>query len=377
MKKIAFSFFLGLFFFSGLSHAADDHLDFIFEWHCEKEDLNCNAKIPEKEKTLSLENSELSKSFTLDIVIDNPQGEQVNSARAKITYDPEALLVEEILTASGTYSDFSLPEPNAQKIDDQEGTITIGMAGLSSTAKKIYFASLKMKLLKKTATLEYLNVQQNELGDTGIYQSSGLAVVNRLPATPMSLLLSTDGGASSENNNEKLPHSSDLAKPVGLVLRTNDDGTVTLVWPIEKDLPVAGYYLYYGKDASLLIRRKNVGYRNFVEFPGGSLDRGDKYYFQITAYEKDNLESEASDFVSVIVGQPGTESDPFEGDPREKEMETQNKDNTMESDTTKDEKKENASPEKTTDSGPEHILFFLVISAGIAFLGFSLRKIRF
>lgn len=379
MKRLLLFLFVGMFLSPVSSHAADDHLDFTFKWHCEKEETNCESEIPEKDDQLMLTSTKLSKSFLLDIVIHNPDKEQINSARVKLKYDPEALLVEEILSKTGTYSDFSLEEPNAQVIDDQEGTITIGMAGLSSNAKEIQFASLKMTLLKETATVEYLNVQQSELGDTGIYQrEGGLSVINILPGTPLPLVLARTGNMFSPGDDDDdlidSPRSTDLPKPEGLVLQTNENGSVTLFWPTDDEYPIAGYYLYYGKDPSLLIRRKDVSSRNFVEFPAGTLDRGEKYYFQVSAYDLDNLESEASDIVWAIVGQPGTESNPFEGDPRKRgEEET-----TQHLDTEENTTKETISPpNKTTDSGPEHILFFLVVSVGIAFFGYSFRKIRF
>ena len=56
------------------------------------------SEIPEKDDQLMLTSTKLSKSFLLDIVIHNPDKEQINSARVKLKYDPEALLVEEILS---------------------------------------------------------------------------------------------------------------------------------------------------------------------------------------------------------------------------------------------------------------------------------------
>ena len=76
------------------------------------------------------------------------------------------------------------------------------------------------------------------------------------------------------------PRSTDLPKPEGLVLQTNENGSVTLFLPTDDEYPIAGYYLYYGKDPSLLIRRKDVSSRNFVEFPAGTLDRGENTTFK-------------------------------------------------------------------------------------------------
>ncbi len=383
-------------------------LHFAFQIHCEEESQQatespiaspdaspaaeeCETEIPfdEQQDAYRLTAFTANEPIEVDLYVKNPRQEMVTSIRAKLKYDPLALSVIELNTDE---SDFPLGAPGENNIDEDSGTITIGRAltGGSLSNEEFFIGTLTLLPYNENGKLEFLNYQNTELGDTGIYFTSGITSQNRLANPPKPLIFgmgdpmasgsptpsaTPDGGIGGDDpmldDDDILfpPTEEDgFGRPQGLRIQTDDAGNVRLVWPIATDPPVKGYYLYYGQKSGFYLRRRDVGRTNFAVFP--DLPMGERYYFAITAYNADDNETDYSDEVFVTIGQPGSESHGFLGDPRSPE---QPGDGTFPTPTP------TYGPNldgvgQNPGTGPEHVLFFLLISTGLAFVFFAFRR---
>lgn len=352
----------------------------------------CDPDIPYDEALDAFlqSNIKYNEPQKIDLIIKNPRQEMVTSIRAKIKYDSTKLNIDALET---DLSDFPLGAPGENNIDVDQGTITIGrsLTGGSLNLARFYVGTIVITPFSAGAALEYLNFQNSELGDTGIFFTSGVTSENRMTTAPKRLVF---GGSSNVSPLPRAtpiqgggiggdiatpaptdaaqfpPSENGFARPTGVRIQTDAAGNIRLVWPIAADPPVKGYYLYYGQKSGFYLRRRDVGRTNFAVFP--DLTKNEKYYFAITAYNSEDQETDYSDEVSVVVGQPGTESHGFTGDPR----------NPIESGAQTASPVASPSPtvdagnvESTVDSGPEHILFFFVMSMGLAAVWYSIRRV--
>lgn len=405
MKKILFTAFCISFLLPNITSADEDFLRFVFQNHCEESNTQCEKEISEnKEAEVFHKQDVSSQAFTLDLVIENPKREMITSVRAKLKYDPQMI---EIVDLDTEESDFPLAAPGENDVNKEEGSIIIGRSFMGGSKSDLEFlvASITVQPLVPGSRIEFMNYQDSELGDTGIFFTSGITTENRLKEEPNPLQIGgtiTATGAGSGNGGVVQPGTGNigapgvpvtipapgdfntqpvtslptqrntlLPRPVDLKVQTDETGSTKLIWPITTDPAVKGYYLYYGQKSGFYLRRRDVGMTNFAVFP--DLPRGSKYYFAISAYNEFDQESDYSDEVFATVGLPGSESHGFTGDP---EATTQVPDTTngMGGDDTQ---KPTISPEnidRTTDSGPEHILFFVIISLGLGMVTYSFRK---
>ncbi len=346
----------------------------------------CDPTIPfdEQKDAYSLSQFALNETVEVDLYVKNPRQEMVTSIRAKLKYDPLSMSILELNTDE---SDFPLGAPGENNIDEDNGTVSIGRAltGGSLSNDEFYIGTLRLMPFTQNATIEFLNYQNTELGDTGIYFTSGISSENRLMNPPKSLVFG-DGAPGQSNKPTPTPDTGgiggdinasptppmfppeddDFARPEGLRIQTDDVGNVRLVWPIAADPPVKGYYLYYGQKSGFYLRRRDVGRTNFAVFP--DLPVGEKYYFAITAYNDADNETDYSDEVFVTIGQPGSESHGFIGDPRDPEQDGGDTTPAPGQGTNLDGVDQNAG------TGPEHLLFFFLISMGAASLWYAFRR---
>lgn len=387
MKRLSI-LVIGVFLlFSGTTFASSDHLQFTFQFHCEDSDPTCVPDIPEEQEEFVVSHF-TGEPMLIDLVIDNPKREMVTSVHAKLKFDSKTLLVKDINIED---SDFTFPEPFSNTIDENEGTVNIGLSltGGSKSNEKFHVATLTLQPLTSGASLKFINYQHTELGDTGIFFTSGITAENRLKEEPKPLIFGIPsqnstvppvggavlprvdiGGSQTGGVIAPIKNGSALEQPVGLRIQTDDQGNVRLIWPINEDPNIAGYYLYYSQKSGYYLRRRDVGKTNFALFP--NLPSGEKYFFAIKAYDQIDQESEYSNEVFVTVGLPGSESHGFTGDPNAQKIDHSDTSAITENKTPKDIDMENA--DKTVDSGPEHILFFMIISMGLALFGYAFRR---
>src|SRR5690606_9904612 len=100
-----------------------------------------------------------------------------------------------------------------------------------------------------------------------------------------------------------------LSRPMNLKANTGE-GYVHLKWDKSTDTKMSGYYLYYGKTSGLYTRRKAEGQVDSYVLEG--LSNGETYYFAVTAHDAAGQESDYSNEVGVIVGQPLSSTHPLE-----------------------------------------------------------------
>ncbi len=378
--------------FPVVSHGEAEHLQFTFRNHCEETNPSCDQEIPEQDEFFAIQPN-MGQSVKIDLVIENPKKEMITSVRAKLKFEKGSLEVTDLNTED---SDFTLPAPNENDIDSDEGTVIIGRSfvGGSKSDKEFHVATLTIKPLKIGTFLEFVNYQDTELGDTGIFFTSSVTAENRLQEEPKPLRFGGGFGNAQpignipiNNDDLRNPNigtggsgvplpgdagfSGDIIRPMGLRLQTDEQGNVRLIWPIDENPTIAGYYLYYSQKSGYYLRRRDVGKTNFALFP--NLPSGEKYYFAIKAYNDLDGESDYSNEVFVTVGLPGSESHGFSGDPAALPTD---KEGTKDQNEKQEESKTGEDANKTVDSGPEHIFFFLIISIGITFFGYALRTKR-
>jgi hypothetical protein len=359
-----------------------EHLQFSFRIHCEEEEDSCDSKIPEdEEEEVFLFPYVSQSSAKIGLMIENPKREMITSVRAKLKFYSEEVLVTDIETED---SDFEFEAPNENKIDAEEGIVSIGRSFIGAKSrndKEFLVATLTIRPIKSGAKIDFLNYQFTELGDTGIFfnRPGSVTVENRLREEPKPLQIGKTGGTHSS---PIPPESSSIPRPTDLRLQTDDGGNVRLIWATSDEENIRGYYLYYSQKSGYYLRRRDVGNTSSALFP--DLLRGKKYYFALTAYDERAHESDYSDEVFVTVGLLGSESHAFTGDPNAyiggPETKESPEGSLQETKEIKEipEKNELSSPpsevNRTTDSGPAHIIFFFLISAGLVFLGMFFRR---
>lgn len=364
-----------------LTHAEETELTFAFERSCEETESACLSEIDVEEEVYVLQSMEEQK---IDLLIKNPQKDGINSYRLKLSFNPEKLLVTQL---NVNQDDFSLREPNADKIDVEDGVLLLGgaIAGASRNDEEFLLASVVVKPLQEGAELNFVNFQKTELADTGIFQAKGIDVSNLLQTSPKPLRFGADTNEDDDpvvdptspvtiDDPDPVENTTDtgLTRPQDLYVQTDPDGKVRLLWRLSTSSDVKGYYLYYSNESGMYIRRKDVGRTNFAELTGLTADK--KYYFALTAYGADGRESDYSDEVSVIVGQPGTESHPFVGDPFASGGMggDDGQGNVTDGQQTTDSNLDNV--DENAETGSPLVFAFAFLSLGGAFLLFALRR---
>lgn len=86
------------------------------------------------------------------------------------------------------------------------------------------------------------------------------------------------------------------------------EGTVTLAWNLSWEQGISGYHLHYGTESGNYTNVVNVGFQFITQL--SDLVSGETYYFAITAYDGDGVESNFSEEVEYQVDPPDrTDSD--------------------------------------------------------------------
>jgi Fibronectin type III domain/FG-GAP-like repeat len=98
----------------------------------------------------------------------------------------------------------------------------------------------------------------------------------------------------------------------GLLLQALPASAVTLVWDPSTGPGVVGYRLYYGPSRGSPTQTIDVG--NTTSFTVSGLQGGNSYYFVVTAYDANGLESLPSNEVSFSLGGAGLAVKDFNGD---------------------------------------------------------------
>lgn len=380
MKKIAQFLIFGFILLVVMTNAqASEKLTLNFAENCQAT-TGCEYFSETNGKLVKTEALSEGDRFSIDVVIKNPEEQTINSVSSWIKYDTEKLTAVSIDTDN---SPFGLAAPDGDKVNEKESLVQIGRAkiGGAISDQEIVVASVVFEVKstqKTTTTLEFSNYQQSELGNTGVFQSSGILTENILTEEPLKIELNLNQTGSTSNNDNNAntgnnntdnnqggiggddneivnPFDNTLTRPDGLRIKTSNS-KVNLVWNNNEN--VNGYFVYYSTQSGAYLFRKDVGKTNNTVI--NDLTNNKTYYFAITAYDSRMNESDYSDEVYATVGQSGSESHPFY------ENTIKNGDELVD-------------PNKgtTEETGPKQAIFIaLLLTAGVIFLkkSFSLLK---
>lgn len=254
---------------------------------------------------------------TIEMVLKNPDAQSVISVRSWMEYNPAHL---EGISIDTTDSPFTLVAPGEDGFEAENGRVKLGRSNISGGVKDKEVVVAKVKFRVKTFSgavteLKPYDYQLTELGHVSVNIIDQGFPVNILTEEPKVLPLTLNSGVPQESEvvlppQISLPPVSMLLRPLKLRANT-DSGYVDLVWEAPLDLNRSGYFIYYGKTSGQYSRRRTLN--NVTQSRIENLPNGEVYYFAVTAFNALNQESDYSDEVGVIVGEPFSSTSPFEG----------------------------------------------------------------
>ena len=258
--------------------------------------------------------------FDVQVVVKNPDTQNIISIRSWLEYDTSAL---EGLDVKTDDSPFTLSAPGEDGFDS-EGHAKIGRSNISGGFKDAEGVVATVRFKVKTAsavntTIKFYDYQVSELGHTSVNIIDAGFPVNILAEQPKEIQIQLNSGAAVTPPVETEPEvtipeiggngPADLQRPANLKANTGPS-YVDLKWDLSNETDFAGYNVYYGKNSGQYTRVRNVGKVNRYRIE--DLINNEVYYFAITAYDNLNRESDYSDEVGIIVNQPLSSTSPFE-----------------------------------------------------------------
>jgi hypothetical protein len=323
--------------------AQESQLELVFAENCSS-DAGCEYFEESGGRLVKEEPLEEGDQFLIDLVVKNPESVGINSVKVDIKYNNTNL---NALSIDPNEELLALSSPGDEnQIDEGNGIINIGRAasGQKIFAQEVYVASIKFEVKTSddtTTQLEYNNFQPgNELSDVvvlAVNEDQGFETVNILVNEPLNLKLNlnpnqdTNDNNSNNDNNQNSDNNdnnnqdfdlgsndddvtaitpfTEIERPTGLKVNTDNDGNVQLVWNQLNDERVKGYFVYYSTSSGVYLFRRDAANTNNHQFSNLEQDR--RYFFSVTAYDDLGNESDFANEASVIVGQPGSESNPI------------------------------------------------------------------
>lgn len=296
-------------------------------------------------------------AFYVDVYVTNPSEQSISSVRSWLSYSPRDL---EVVSIERLDSPFDLPAPGENEADSGQKLIKLGYSNLQGVnSAEILIARVNFKVdtkQKKNLGLEFYDYQETELGHTSVVVDQGGFPLNILAQKPDLLSLKLNGGpptvatesapistedpaptsSSAEPESDPVIVEVPAPEPVNTMVTTGplatasdlklstDGNKVELQWSEANDARLRGYYLYYGKTPGLYTRRKTLDQMNRFIFD--NLNVGETYYFALTTYDANGNESQYTNEVAVIVGEPLSATHPLESPPLPSTQNVQNND---------------------------------------------------
>jgi hypothetical protein len=269
------------------------------------------------------------EEFNVDIVLKNPQAQNVISVRSWLEYDASALEAENI---DSSKSLFTLSAPGEDEVSAGEGRVKIGRSNITGGVKdtETVVATVKFKVLAATAEsskISFYDYQVSELGHTSVNIIDSGFPSNILSEEPKSIDMNLNPGAPAAVAPTPTPvittpvqtpvtngigggliTNSALMRPTNLRANTGP-GYVDLVWDAAVDPGRMGYNIYYGTVSGQYSRRRTIENLNGYRLDG--LNNSETYYLAITAYDQNNQESDYSNEVGIIVNQQLSSTNPY------------------------------------------------------------------
>ena len=267
------------------------------------------------------ENFKIGQNFQVDIILQNPKTEQINSVSSWVKFNGSFLRAVKISTEN---SPFNLASPDGDEIDTKNSIVQISRAamGKSVSDSVIFVASIIFEVVSSddaTVALEFFNFQNNEMGNTGAFRVEGLSTINIVETAPPKLILNLNNAGSLpavQNPNLNSPTVQTpiatepqiietVARPTNLTARA-ENSQVSLVWDRWDAEWIRGFFVYYSTESGRYIFRVDAGLRNFATVK--NLPNSTRHFFAVTAYDSAGRESDFSDEVFATPGVAGSES---------------------------------------------------------------------
>lgn len=318
---------------------------------------------------------ETDSEVSVEIRVLNPSSQLVKAVQSWVKYNPKVLKGKRI---EADNSPFDFVAPGESNFDAAQGIAKIGRSTLQTgiTESDIYVVTVVFdKLSNAKTTLEFYNFQLGTESNTSVRVFQDGFPVNVLQEKPKSLTIGTaSGGTATVNNNSQNTNTSSnilsnttenssanilqatsspiQAMQVKNLKVTTGPGYAILAWD-KLDTEAVGYNVYYSNNSGRYLQRRSAGDVNEYYFDG--LPTGEYFYFAVTAYDKNNKESDYSQEVRVKIGYPDSSTAPLAFSKRD------------------------AVSQQSTEhvqSGPKEILFLSsLIAAMITFFFVKKRKI--
>lgn len=337
---------------------------FEFRPHCSAEDQAkdaCKTFNVRDAQSFQTDVLKVGDTLDLDLLIKNPGNASVTRFRAWMSYDPT------VFTGSVIEIDKNFPTPDKTEVAFSANDGYVKAAASASAGVKgasILAAHISLKVLKApvantvisfydatkkvdshTAVIVTIDGKEQNIA-TGaqsylfVRLQSGAAVSSAAQAassaqsslaaqsvasTAASSAMSeaqTSSATSADAGNTVSSSAASSAAPVTTVafsllqpqgLRVTTDGSsVFLAWNPLNAGNIAGYNVYYGTVSGKYIQRRSVD-KNNTTLTLRALPVGIQYYFAVRGVDANNMESDFSQEVGVVIGQPKTSTSPLTG----------------------------------------------------------------
>ena len=308
--------------------------------HCEV--ANCPDFPLYDSETFITNGLNVGDTLDIDIVLQNPTGQSLQSVQSWVKYDSKILKGLEVKISDR----FPLVAPGESGFAPESGVVKIGASNVSGGMREseIAFARITFQVLKEMTDISSL-VSFHEFsllgqeGKTKVLVIEEGRTVNVLKTRPRELRLYfgenpppsvippstnppvippvTNPPVNPPTNPPTIPPITPpltdptfaVLRPQGLRVMTKDD-QVFLIWNALLDPRVVGYNIYYGTVSGRYIQRRTIS----SETTGvtiRNLPPGTRMYFALTAFNAGAQDSEYSDEVAVTVGDPASSTAPF------------------------------------------------------------------
>ncbi len=340
--SIVFSFFL----FTGV-FAQSSSATLVFQ-SCE------NVVCTDIENGILEQKFEIGDQLPMRIVIKNPENAPVFSVQSWVKFNASVVGISGL---SADESAFDLAAPGEFKAVNSDGELRIGRATTGSASKdsEIIVADFIVEIKKNPnlSTLQFLDFKKDAIGKTSIVTIQGNIPANILEENPKNLVFKNlksaplsvetvqnntsvqglgNGEVSVLSQNNTLSQNTavdisahnisisvegtdetvtSLPQPSGFRTRTFSDGRVEMIWELDQDTAVKGYYLYYSNVSGTYMHRRDMGKTNVYTFDKDFFKQGKKVFFAVQAYSSNGTVSDFSNETFVITGEEGSASHPF------------------------------------------------------------------
>ena len=336
--------FLSLFseIFISSAFANSNNITTLAFQHCE------NDICKDVDKSIFIKKFTVGETIPMRIIIKNPENAPIFSVQSWIKYNSS---IFSITGLNDGESDFDLAAPGEFKAVNSKGEIRIGRAttGSALTQKKVIVADFSVKIKKNPnlSTFQFIDFKENAIGKTAVVTIQNNIPANIVEKKPKNLVFKNlKSSASSikvtnnqqsisvinsDNNNykdvkinleSKNSNNSNsveddeatvtsLPRPTGFRTRTFENGTIEMIWELNQDSKIKGYYLYYSTTSGTYMHRRDMGKTNMYRFDKNFFKKDRKIFFAVQAYATNGTVSDFSDETFVITGNSGTSSHPF------------------------------------------------------------------